>query len=193
METTEHNKNNKPSKTISQICIGDVTDHNHATVRCINESIFPVIYADSFYKDLAKSGQLAKLFLFRDLPVGAVACRLEPIGTPATADRLHPRRMYIMTLGVLAAYRRLGIGTRMIDYVLKLCDKTPSVTTVALHVQITNEAALTFYKRHGFEIVSTEEDYYRRLDPSTAYVLEKKIRDAEDIAGEWSKRNGKNK
>ena len=40
------------------------------------------------------------------------------------------------------------------------------------HVQVNNETALSFYKKFGFEIISTATEYYRRLEPSDAYLLE---------------------
>ena len=45
---------------------------------------------------------------FNDLVVGGVCCRVETEG-----DK---NRMYIMTLGCLAPYRRLGVGTYMSVY-----------------------------------------------------------------------------
>jgi hypothetical protein len=43
------------------------------------------------------------------------------------------------------------------------------------HVQINNETALSFYKKFSFEIVSLATDYYQRLEPSDAYLLERKF------------------
>jgi hypothetical protein len=44
------------------------------------------------------------------------------------------------------------------------------------HVQINNETALSFYKKFDFEIQSTATDYYQRLEPSDAYLLERKFK-----------------
>jgi hypothetical protein len=44
------------------------------------------------------------------------------------------------------------------------------------HVQISNETALSFYKKFGFEIISTATEYYRRLEPCDAYLLERSLK-----------------
>ena len=36
-----------------------------------------------------------------------------------------------------------------------------------------NETAIEFYKKFGFEIVEKKEQYYKRIEPSDAYVLKK--------------------
>jgi len=51
------------------------------------------------------------------------------------------------------------------------------------HVQLNNEEAIHFYQRFGFKIAGTKEDYYKRIDPPHAYILEK------DLSGEAA-RNG---
>ena len=42
--------------------------------------------------------------------------------------------------------------------------------------QVNNESAIRFYKNFGFDIVETKEQYYKRIDPADAFVLEKKIK-----------------
>ena len=39
-----------------------------------------------------------------------------------------------------------------------------------------NEGAIGFYKNFGFDIVETKEQYYKKIEPADAYVLEKKLR-----------------
>lgn len=45
------------------------------------------------------------------------------------------------------------------------------------HVQVNNESAIDFYKKFGFEIVETKEQYYKRIEPADAHVLQKTIRE----------------
>ena len=41
-----------------------------------------------------------------------------------------------MTLGCLAPYRRLGIGTRMLEHVLNIVKEDGNYTSIFLHVQV---------------------------------------------------------
>lgn len=85
------------------------------------------------------------------------------------------KRLYIVTLGCLVTYRKRGIGTKMMKHVLEKvshCD-TSKITSIFLHVQTSNEDAIKFYNKFGFEIAGEVPDYYRSLTPSNAYVLEK--------------------
>lgn len=148
--------------------------------------MFPVTYNDKFYKDVLEVGELAKLAYFNDIVVGAVCCR---------EDRSEgQRRLYIMTLGCLAPYRRLGIGSVMVQHVLNICEKDGHYDNVFLHVQINNEGAIKFYEHFGFEIVEQKENYYKRIEPADAYVLQKTFRETTPavVNGDVSKEQGNN-
>lgn len=154
--------------TRSNIELGDVTPHNLKQLRRLNQVVFPVIYNDKFYRDVLEAGELAKLAYYNDIVVGAVCCRVD------TSEKT--RRLYIMTLGCLYPYRRLGIGTVMFNHVLNLVERDGSFSSIYLHVQVCNEGALKFYQKFDFEIVETKESYYKRIEPADAYVLEKRLR-----------------
>ena len=66
-----------------------------------------------------------------------------------------------MTLGCLAPYRRLGIGTKMLEHVLSIVKDDGNYSSIFLHVQVNNESAIEFYKKFGFNIVETKEQYYK--------------------------------
>ena len=51
-----------------------------------------------------------------------------------------------------------------------------SLFHLARHVQISNNEALQFYDKFGFNIMDTKKDYYKRIEPADAYVLEKDLR-----------------
>lgn len=152
--------------TVNRVELGDITKHNIKLMRRLNQAIFPVNYNEKFYKDVIEAGELARLAFYNDVVVGAVCCRLEQVE--------NERRLYIMTLGCLFTYRRLGIGTTMLKHVLDFAIKK-GIDSIYLHVQINNTGAIEFYKKFGFEIVDTTPNYYKRIEPSSALVLRKQM------------------
>lgn len=89
-----------------------------------------------------------------------------------------------MTLGVLAAYRNHGIGTKLVSSVLDYFEsekndggKLSQVDEIMLHVQTSNTDAMKFYgDKFGFEKGELVENYYKRIDPPHCYILRKKLR-----------------
>jgi GNAT superfamily N-acetyltransferase len=63
---------------------------------------------------------------FNDVVVGGVCCRVE-----ADGDQ---RKLYIMTLGCLSAYRRHGIGTMLFNHVLDIVKKDGNIDCIYLYV-----------------------------------------------------------
>ena len=121
-------------------------------------------------KDVLDAGELAKLVFYNDIVVGGVCCRVDasPVGRKVCKhfdlviqDLNTLFQLYIMTLGCLAPYRRLGIGTKMLEHVLKVVQEDGNFASIFLHVQINNQSAIEFYKKFGFNIVETKEQYYK--------------------------------
>jgi ribosomal protein S18 acetylase RimI-like enzyme len=144
-----------------------VRDKNIMQLRKLNLAIFPVQYQDKFYTDALSSGDFTKLAYYGDLCVGSLACRLEK------KEGSTGVRLYIMTLGVLAPYRRIGIGSKLLKKTLEQCKEDPNIVEVYLHVQTNNEAAIKFYKKYDFEITDTIQNYYKHIEPPDCYVLSK--------------------
>lgn len=155
--------------SLGRIELGDITCHNLKQLKRLNQVMFPVSYNDKFYKDVLEVGELAKLAFFNDIVVGAVCCREDK--SPGQ------RRLYIMTLGCLAPYRRLGIGTVMVQHILQLCADDGNFDNVFLHVQVNNDVAIKFYEQFGFEVKERKEAYYKRIEPADAFVLQKTFRE----------------
>lgn len=80
-----------------------------------------------------------------------------------------------MTIGVLEPYRHLGLGSQLFEHILEQAKVAKNISKVYLHAQTTNNRAIEFYKKYDFEIVSTEKDYYKNIEPRDAYLLSKTI------------------
>jgi len=170
-----------------RIVLGDVTEHNILQLKKINTAILPVSYQDSFYKEiLASEIHSCQLAYFNDLVVGGYCYRVEDssdmsigINTGPTKTEKYnkiinadKKRLYIMTLGCLSAYRRYGVGSQMVESIIQQAADYGDVDGIYLHVQTNNEAAKFFYEKLGFkQIGGVMENYYCRLDVCDAYLL----------------------
>ena len=80
-----------------------------------------------------------------------------------------------MTITVLEPYKRYGIASQLLQQAIEDCMKERKVSKMTLHVQSTNEAALKFYEKNGFDVKEHLLDYYTDLEVKDCYVLEKQI------------------
>ncbi|EGG25259.1 GCN5-related N-acetyltransferase [Cavenderia fasciculata] len=152
----------------SFIELGDLTDKNIGQLKLLNTSVLPVSYDDKFYQKILAAPFITKLAFYNDVLVGAVSCRVDP---PVNAGE--PQTLYIMTFCVLAAYRKLGIGKKLLEFVETTCAKN-NYCKVTLHVQV-NSDAIDFYKKYDFTIESTIQNYYRNIEPTDCYLMAKLI------------------
>jgi len=161
----------EPAPAQVPLGFGPVTDKNIEQVRVLNEVSFPLRYNEQFYAELGKKGRRKELAIVAyygyDVMAGAICCRIE-----APKEGEGPgSKLYIMTLAVLKAYQRLGIGSRLLQGMLDNLKLMPEVTSVYLHVHTANTNALRFYQRFGFVVEREEKDYYKNLNPPNAVVL----------------------
>ena len=71
-------------------------------------------------------------------------------------------------------YRSRKLGSKSLELILAAAKAhtKPEVDKIYLHVQVSNEQAKNFYTRHGFEQVGIQQDYYKKIVPHDAWVLE---------------------
>ncbi|KAG7349821.1 acyl-CoA N-acyltransferase [Nitzschia inconspicua] len=189
--------------------LGRITQDNVEQLRKINLACFPVQYQETYYKDVVTHDEgLCKFAYWDGFVVGAACARIEPLPDDSenqkqnhenasssnsnnngngnkkqkNAESGTKKRIYIMTLGVLAAFRDREIGTQLIQSIFdhyeanKDSGEYKDVVEIVLHVQISNAAAIKFYTtRFGFEQGEMVENYYRRIDPPHCYKLFKKL------------------
>jgi ribosomal protein S18 acetylase RimI-like enzyme len=96
-----------PVTTPLDVEITDINNNNIEQLKLINITTLPVRYTDKFYKDLLEKGskEYLKYAAWNGFQVGATCARVETHDTVPDCNRL-----YIMTINVLAAYRRRGVG-----------------------------------------------------------------------------------
>ena len=70
-----------------------------------------------------------------------------------------------MTISILPAYRRRGIGKQLLNHIIGTALKDTTIIDAYLHVQTSNEDAKEFYIAHGFEETETIRNYYKRIEP----------------------------
>lgn len=76
---------------------------------------------------------------------------------------------WIATFGVLPAYRRRGIGSRL----LKTCESRLTVPSLRLSVRASNQPAIQLYQEHGYSQINTWPHYYRGNED--ALIFEKHL------------------
>mmetsp|Transcript_19978 Transcript_19978/g.35940 ORF Transcript_19978/g.35940 Transcript_19978/m.35940 type:complete len:161 (-) Transcript_19978:319-801(-) len=158
------------SKEPLSIVIDQVHMKNLEQLKMINNVIFPLKFPDQLYKDCLAAEDTALLAYHNDVVVGGIASRCEKLpGSPGKAA------LYIATVAVLAPYRGYSIGRRLLDKVLDWAKGDSNIEEAYCHVQVNNEDSLDFFKKAGFEVRETIKDYYKKLTPSDAIVLYKKL------------------
>ncbi|KAI9509726.1 N-acetyltransferase NAT13 [Russula earlei] len=167
----------KAEAVSSKVSFASLTQNNLGTVRKLNSVLFPIKYSEKFYSEilLPEVEDFCKLIYYNDIPVGTICCRIE------TKDSVN--HLYLLTMGILAPYRSLGIGSYSMDVILQAATThtKPKIGRIYLHVQVSNDGAKRFYERHGFRASGIDEGYYKKITPSGAWVLERNI---EPLEGE---------
>ncbi|KAH9931107.1 acyl-CoA N-acyltransferase [Epithele typhae] len=162
----------RPSPT--RVSFASVTHNNLGTVRKLNSVLFPIKYSEKFYNDivLPEVEDFCQLVYYNDIPIGTMCCRMETQGEET--------KLYLMTLAVLAPYRSRGIGARSLQQLVdSAAAYTPrKITSIYLHVQVSNDDAKRFYERHGFKEVGLYTNYYKKITPHDAWILQREIEPA---------------
>lgn len=177
-----------PLIDLDRLSLMHVTRQNINTLRSLNGVLFPITYSETFYTHLQtpSDDRIVKIILYDTSPIGVVYFRREAISTSDTgnndvahldslAQDPYSHQCYLVSLGVTAPFRGLGVGRRILGWVEMHCRKAWSgqVSSIVLHVQESNTKAVQFYLRNGFEKVCQVKDYYAKVDGRDALYLRK--------------------
>ena len=191
----------------SNVHIEPVTPATLSSYRRLITLLLPIRYPDKFYKDTianTSESSLARVAVWLDgdiatkalklksstsncdpvaverKVIGGIQCRVEQ--NPSVPVGEH--QLYIQTIGVLAPYRQLGIATQLLEeIIMTVIQYHENVTSIYAHVWEANTDALEWYSRRGFSIESgVIEGYYRRLKPSGARIVRRRVTIADHLA-----------
>eukprot|EP00826_Nyctotherus_ovalis_P012431 TRINITY_DN13288_c0_g2_i1.p1 TRINITY_DN13288_c0_g2~~TRINITY_DN13288_c0_g2_i1.p1 ORF type:complete len:166 (+),score=31.10 TRINITY_DN13288_c0_g2_i1:137-634(+) len=161
----------KCEKRLAEVKVyyGSLTRRNWEILQIINKLCLPVIYSEPFYVSLVlDKNKYCRVAYLKDIPIGGISCKVE--------DYKGEKSMYIMTIGVLPKYRRYKVATRMLDLSIAECAKQGEAVSIHLHVQTSNESAIRFYQKSGFQIMETLKNYYKEnIVPPDAHLMYKKL------------------
>ncbi|KAL6310350.1 N-acetyltransferase NAT13 [Sparassis latifolia] len=181
----------------TRVSLSSLTPNNLGTVRKLNSVLFPIKYSEKFYQDIllpevedfcklsasmssllrtVRQFHSASQFIavyYNDVPVGTICCRME--------TRDGQSKLYLMTMGILAPYRSRGLGSKALQQVIEAAasHSKPKISSIYLHVQISNDSAKSFYERQDFREVGVHQGYYKKIVPRDAWILERAIEDVE--------------
>jgi ribosomal protein S18 acetylase RimI-like enzyme len=179
-----------PSATITSI-----TAETLPAFRRMTSLLLPVPYPDKFYNEIltdeiASNISLVCLWTSESTArvVSGIRCRLlarSPAAPPTDKNGApgDSPSLYISTVTTLAPFRGHGLAGALLRRVISRAIREYDITSVTAHMWEANEDAREWYGNHGFREVRFEEEYYRRLRPGGAWVLERSI-GPQDLLGE---------
>jgi ribosomal-protein-alanine N-acetyltransferase len=134
----------------------------------INLATLPEHYSDYFYSEVLQESPGTFIVAdYSEKVIGYIMCRIE-YGFSHLKRFGLARKGHVVSVAVLQEHRAKGVGRRLIEQaVLEMMKKSCKETY--LEVRITNEQAISLYKKMGFKIAGTLETYYR--DGEAAYLM----------------------
>lgn len=130
----------------------------------MNRVLFPITYGDAFYAKILGEANSHSFFM-HDADACIGVCSL-------SVDNGHA---YLMTFGLLPAYRGHGLGSQCLRVVEGFVLNELGRMSICLHVQTNNLKAYAFYTKNGYTLSGVEESYYSNIWPSSAFILSKQL------------------
>jgi ribosomal-protein-alanine N-acetyltransferase len=143
-----------------------------ASVTRINETCLPENYTDIFFVDLYR--RFPETFIVAEADgnvVGYIMCRVE-VGFSNFGLSGLVKKGHIVSVAVLPEHRRKGIGIALVSQAMDGM-RAYGAKQCYLEVRVTNEEAVSLYKKLGFEVTRTVHGYY--ADGEDAFVMSRDL------------------
>lgn len=138
----------------------------------VNRVCLPENYTDFFFIDLHQ--RFPETFIVAENDgklLGYIMCRIE-VGLSSLGLGGLMRKGHVVSIAVIPQGRRRGLAQALINRALEGM-RYYKAKQGFLEVRVTNEAAISLYKKLGFEVSRTINGYYS--DGEDAYVMTKRL------------------
>jgi len=138
----------------------------------VNRVCLPENYTDFFFIDLHQ--RFPETFIVAENDgklLGYIMCRIE-VGLSSLGLGGLIRKGHVVSIAVMPQGRRRGLAQELINRALEGM-RYYKAKQGFLEVRVTNEAAISLYKKLGFEVSRTINGYYS--DGEDAYVMTKRL------------------
>lgn len=141
----------------------------------MHEVLFPVKYEAEFFLNVVNNNGIVSWAAVdtsradpqHDEIIGFVTTRVVAVAEIDTAGMLgyevakaDRKLIYILTLGVIKPYRKLGIASSLLSKVLEYASSIPVCRAVYLHVISYNLTAIQFYEKNSFRCLQKLQNFY---------------------------------
>jgi ribosomal-protein-alanine N-acetyltransferase len=138
----------------------------------INRVCLPENYSDFFFMDLHQRYPETFIVCEENSQIaGYIMCRIE-VGLSNYGFGGLVRKGHVVSIAVLPQFRHRGVAQALIKRALQGMDYYKAKQCF-LEVRVTNDIAVSLYKKLGFEVTRTINGYYS--DGEDAYVMTKRL------------------
>ncbi len=139
----------------------------------INRLALPENYSMGYFIQLIKQWKDTSVVSIRNGKIiGYIICKVEKKSLIAFKRRNFPRG-HIMSVAVHPEYRRQGIASEMMKFVLNRLKYIKNLKEVILEVRESNRSAIRLYQKFGFKKESVLKRYYIDGESANLMVLKK--------------------
>lgn len=142
------------------------------SVMRINRVCLPENYTDFFFVDLYR--RFPETFIVAEENgeiAGYIMCRVE-VGLANLGLSGLVKKDHVVSVAVLPEHRKKGIGEALVKEAMNAM-KLYNAKQCYLEVRVTNDPAVSLYKKLGFEVTRTVNGYY--ADGENAHVMTRKL------------------
>jgi ribosomal-protein-alanine N-acetyltransferase len=138
----------------------------------INQTCLPENYTDIFFADLFRRYPETFVVAEEDGKIaGYIMCRVE-VGLSSIGLGGLVKKGHVVSVAVLPEHRRKGVGETLVTQAMEGMRKY-NAKQCYLEVRVTNQEAVSLYKKLGFEVTRTIHGYY--ADGEDAFVMTIKL------------------